>query len=213
MPDRPALRARYRPAVRLGSAHSRWLYAAFILLWLSGVAWILFHYFMQVSGDFGPRPHPLQQWWLRLHGLAAMLSLVALGTVLPNHVRGAWTLARNRMAGAGLILILIWLVITGYALYYLAGAVSQDLLSLLHWIPGLLLPPALWLHIRRGRGCPGGRAPGADGTAVERGKNRPEPNRRTGMHRQAATAYGPPVFPPGDKNPGRTDRFEIALHL
>jgi len=175
--ERPARLARYRPAVRLGNQHSRWLYAVFALLWLSGLAWILFHYFMQVPGNFGPRPHPLQHWWLRLHGLAAMLSLIALGSVLPHHVRGAWTLARNRMAGAVLMLVLIWLVCTGYALYYLVGAVGEDLLSLLHWIPGLLLPPVLWLHIRRGRA----RLPGCAGTRNgAQTEERPDPARRTG---------------------------------
>jgi hypothetical protein len=137
--------------IRMGSRHRWWIYAVFTALWVSGLLWLLFHYFVQVQGNFGPRPHPLEHWWLRLHGLAAMLTLIALGSVLPQHMRGAWEMARNRMRGTCLIIVMVWLTLTGYALYYFTTADNQAWLSLLHWLPGLAVPLLLWEHIRRGR--------------------------------------------------------------
>jgi len=151
MPEPTAPPQRRPPPVSLGTAHRRWIHSVFVVLWLSGLAWLLFHYFIQVEGTFGPRPHPLEHWWLRLHGLAAMLSLIALGSVLPQHVRGAWELARNRKPGASLTVVTAWLGLSGYALYYFASEANQAWLPLAHWIPGLILPLLLWEHIRRGR--------------------------------------------------------------
>ena len=39
------------------------------LLWLSGAAWLLLHYYGQVTGEFGPETNPLEPWFLRVHGL------------------------------------------------------------------------------------------------------------------------------------------------
>ncbi len=137
--------------IRLGNRHKRLLYAVIGALWASGALWLLFHYFLRVEGDFGPEAHPLEAWWLRLHGLAAFAALVAIGSILPIHARRAWQLNKNRRSGLMMKLYFLWLALTGYALYYFLSESSEAWLPLAHWIPGLALPLAALSHIRLGR--------------------------------------------------------------
>ena len=137
--------------IRLGHQHKRILYAVFLLLWASGALWLAFHYFLRVPGEFGEVAHPLEKWWLRLHGLMAFAMLVAIGSVLPIHARRAWQLKKNRRTGLAIKGVLLWMALTGYALYYFASDANEAWLPLLHWIAGLSLPLVLLLHISRGR--------------------------------------------------------------
>ena len=142
------------PIIRLGLRHKRLLYAVFALLWTSGALWLVFHYFLQSPSDFGSRPHPLENWWLRLHGLAAMLALVAFGSVATNHMRLAWGRRRNLASGLAMLGYLISLAATGYALYYFSSDDNAVWLPLLHWVAGLVLPAGLAFHVLSGRQCP-----------------------------------------------------------
>ena len=137
--------------IRFAKPHKRVLYGVFALLWLSGALWLGFHYFLRVPGEFGAAAHPLEIWWLRLHGLMGFAMLVVIGSVLPIHTRRAWHLHKNRSTGFLMQSILLWLSLTGYALYYFAADASAVWLPLLHWVVGLALPLMLVLHIRRGR--------------------------------------------------------------
>lgn len=139
------------PLIRFSIPHRRALYSVFTLLWLSGAAWLSFHYFVRQAGEFGSAAHPLEIWWLRLHGLMSFAVLVAIGSVLPIHARRAWHLKKNRGSGLAMKSLFAWLAITGYALYYFANPENETWLPLLHWIAGLLLPLMLIVHIRRGR--------------------------------------------------------------
>jgi hypothetical protein len=109
----------------------------------------------RVPGEFGESAHPLESWWLRLHGLAAFASLVAIGSVFPVHARRGWQLRRNRRTGVAMKLWLLLLAATGYALYYFASEANEARLPLTHWIAGLALPLAGLVHIRHGRRRPG----------------------------------------------------------
>lgn len=137
--------------IRFSPDHKRYIYGVVTLLWVSGALWLLFHYFLRTPGEFGTQAHPLESWWLRLHGLAAFASLVVIGSVLPVHARRAWQLKKNRGSGLSMKVITFWLSITGYALYYFASDTNAGWLPLLHWIVGLALPLMLVVHIRRGR--------------------------------------------------------------
>ncbi|HEY9098366.1 MAG TPA: hypothetical protein VIN38_05820 [Thiobacillus sp.] len=137
--------------IRMGSRQKRSLYAIMLALWASGALWLLFHYFLRVPGDFGDMAHPLESWWLRLHGLMAFASLVAIGSVLPIHARRAWQLNKNRRSGLAMKAYLLWLALTGYALYYFLSESNEAWLPLAHWIAGLALPLGGLLHIRLGR--------------------------------------------------------------
>lgn len=137
--------------IRFTAPHKKFLYSVFSLLWLSGALWLLFHYFMRVPGEFGITPHPAEIWWLRLHGLMVFAVLVALGSVLSNHARRAWQLKKNRYSGLLLKVLLLWLAITGYALYYFASEGNENWLPVLHWGAGISVPIMLVSHIRMGR--------------------------------------------------------------
>lgn len=133
------------------SLHRRaWLYAIVSVLTVSGAAWLVCQHWLRVEGEFGLAPHPSAPWWLRLHGAAAMIFLVLLGTLLRDHVRAGWRAHRNRPSGAGLLGICVWLTVTGYGLYYVGGESLRLWLSRLHWIPGLLWPGVLIIHISLG---------------------------------------------------------------
>lgn len=146
---------RHPQPIRLGTRHKRALYAVFLALWGTGVLWLVFHYFLRVAGEFGDAAHPLEFWWLRLHGLAGFAALVAVGTVLPVHARRAWQLGKNRRSGLAMKAWLLWLAATGYALYYFVSEANEAWLPLAHWIAGLALPLGGLLHIRLGRRRPG----------------------------------------------------------
>ena len=150
-PVRIAGHATMHPPIRLGARHRRVVYAGLFVLWLSGALWLLFHYFLQRPGAFGNEPHGLETWWLRLHGLVTMVVLVTAGSVLVHHARRAWQLGKNRLVGALLSGILLWLALSGYALYYFSSDDNQAWLPMLHWLPGLILPLALVLHVRHGQ--------------------------------------------------------------
>jgi len=136
---------------RLGPLHRRWLAICFAILFMSGLLWLGFHYLVTVKTDFGEGPHPLQQWWLKLHGLAAMATLVIVGSLLPGHVRKAWQHHQNRLSGGTMVAWATTLTLTGYALYYFGSEMSRPIISATHWVMGIAALPLLIAHIISGR--------------------------------------------------------------
>lgn len=118
----------------------RLLYAVGAVLLASGVAWWL------IDERAAARPY-----LLALHGLAAMLSLLALGAVAVLHVRESWRRRRNRGSGALVVAALTLLVVTAFALYYAGQETLRDFTSLLHLAAGLALPLLLIVHLVLGK--------------------------------------------------------------
>ena len=139
------------PALRLGGWHQTYLYAVGAILTLSGALWLWFHYFVRVDGDFGPTLHPLEPWWLRIHGLSAAAFMIGFGSVLPGHVRRAWSAARNRVTGTVFFGVMLILTLSGYLLYYVGAESVREVMSIVHWAVGLALPLLAALHVWRGR--------------------------------------------------------------
>lgn len=127
------------------------VYGSSALMLVSGVLWLLFRYSLRIETDFGLQPHPLEYQWLRLHGASAMMGLVALGSLLPTHIKRAWEARKNRLAGAVMFGLFAALVLSGYLLYYFAGESSRAWISALHWGLGLAAVPALGWHVLSGR--------------------------------------------------------------
>ena len=136
---------------RLGNTQRRALYAMFLLLLGSGLLWLGFHYFVIAKTDFGDAHHPLETWWLKLHGLAAMLALIGFGSLMPGHIRNAWQHRKNRGSGGTMAAVMVLLALTGYFLYYVGGEELRHFTSIAHWAIGLALVPLLILHIVLGR--------------------------------------------------------------
>lgn len=133
--------------IRLQAAHKRLVYAIFTLAWTSGALWLLFHYFVTYQGAFGPQRHPLEAWWLRVHGFASMLALVVVGSLATNHMRHALRHRKSLGSGLSMLVLAVWLAATGYALYYFLSDDNAAWLPLLHWIPGLAVPVLLGAHV------------------------------------------------------------------
>lgn len=138
-------------AIRLEAWHRRSIYAVMGALAGSGVLWLLFHFCLRTQTQWGVAPHPLERWWLRLHGLAAMLTLLALGSLISTHIRPAWLHSRNRLSGPSLAVLLALPIATGYALYYFGGEQARPLISVVHWLLGLAVVALLLVHASIGR--------------------------------------------------------------
>ncbi len=136
---------------RLGIIHRRLTYACFGVLILTGLGWLYFHYFLSVTTDFGQVPHPLEVWWLKLHGLVAMAALIIFGSLMPIHIRRAWHHRKNRGSGAVMVAAMIVLTLTGYGLYYIGGEELRPFISWAHWTLGSALMLMLMGHIALGR--------------------------------------------------------------
>jgi len=141
----------WRPRQRLGRAHEVWLYVTSALLMLSGLGWLICHYWLRSAGPFGLAPHPSEPWWLRLHGAAAMGFLVVFGALLPGHVTYGWRHRLNRGSGAAILGGVTLLVLSGYGLYYVVGDSLRSLVSTLHWVIGLAACGLLALHVVLGK--------------------------------------------------------------
>jgi len=125
-----------------------------LALLITGVLWLVFHYFVIVQRDFGESRHPMEGWWLRLHGATAMAFLVVLGSLLPVHIDRAWRSRKIRRTGVAVICIVIALVLTGYGLYYAGSEELRPWISAIHWGVGLIGAPALTLHVLVGKPRP-----------------------------------------------------------
>lgn len=135
-----------RDSVRLSRPRRLAVYGVGFGLWLSGAAWLCFHYFLHQPGPFGPTPHPLEHWSLVLHGLFAFAALWTAGLLWGAHVVGGWQTGRNRLSGITMLLLLGWLIASGFLLYYLTDDTAISAVAVLHWAVGILLPIAFIAH-------------------------------------------------------------------
>lgn len=115
-------------------------------LWLSGVLWLIFHYFLRRQTEFGLHPHPMEFWWRAAHGLFCFASLWTMGFLWKAHIVGAWRSGRHRGSGGVLLSLLAWLSVTGYLLYYLGNEQLLTAVVLLHWSVGVAIPIPFAIH-------------------------------------------------------------------
>lgn len=140
-----------RGPLRLSSRRRRFCYGVGLGLWLSGVGWLLFHYGFQLQGPFGPQPHPLEVWWLRLHGAFAFAAVWTFGMTWSAHIAGGWQSGRQRWSGGAGVGVLSAQMLSGYLIYYLVDDAWHDYAALAHWMMGLALPAVIAIHIVQGR--------------------------------------------------------------
>lgn len=136
--------------MRLSQRHERWIYWTAGTLFLSGLGWLIAHYFLAGPAEFGARHHASEPWWMRIHGAAVMAFLVAFGSLLPGHIVRAWQARKNRRTGLLLLAMMTVLVVTGYGLYYLADEAVRPWISIVHWVGGLAVAGGLLLHVLQG---------------------------------------------------------------
>ncbi|GJI90826.1 DUF4405 domain-containing protein [Duganella hordei] len=143
----------HRPHInlRVERWHRRCIYASIAALLLTGGAWVLAHYFFRTAGQFGESASPVEPWAMKLHGAAAMVMLFFLGSLMNSHIRRAIKAGRNLATGWGMIAVMLLLIATAFALYYIAGEGDRPVWSLLHWAVGLAGGALFVLHIAVGR--------------------------------------------------------------
>lgn len=147
----------------------RTLYGTAAALMLSGLSWLALHYLWGAGA--GNLPHPMEIWWIRLHGAAGFAGLFMAGVLASAHVPQGWRLttrnlrlrhnnAGQRRTGLALCGLGILAVLSGYLLYYFAPENVHALLGWGHAALGLALVVLLPVHgwRRRVRG-PRGEAP------------------------------------------------------
>jgi len=132
-----------RSKLRLSLFTEFFVYLVFGILLVTGVAWMVF----QARLDEGNHVSSLM---LKLHGGAAMISLILLGALI-NHMRKGWKSRKNRTSGLTLILAILFLVVTGYGLYYAGDEQLRTLISQWHSWVGLGIVLLLPAHVLIGR--------------------------------------------------------------
>ena len=144
-----------RTAVRTGvlpPGRRRLLHSVAFGTWLTGAVWLVFHYFVRVIDDFGfDNPHPQQQWWLIAHAVFSFAAVWLFGSLWSDHVVRGWKAGVRKPTGGTLFGVLVWLTISGCALYYLGSDAWRSWTSLAHWIPGLAAIVVFVVHFRNKR--------------------------------------------------------------
>jgi hypothetical protein len=128
----------------------RWgLYAAFAVLFATGVVWIAADRFKDSDNS---------EFWqataadlLMIHGGTAMAMLLLLGALFPTHVGRAWRGRLNRVSGIFMVTFNSVLIVTAFGLYYLGSDVVRAWFSDVHIAAGLAFPALLVFHIWFGR--------------------------------------------------------------
>ena len=85
---------------------------------------------------------------MRIHGAAAMASMVLFGALLARHVPAGWTARANRTSGTALLAGSLWLLASGYVLYYSGSEVLRGFASQTHFWVGVAFAAVFGLHRR-----------------------------------------------------------------
>jgi cation transport ATPase len=127
----------------------RALYAAFVMLTLTGAGWLFADWRKDPSAP--DAWHDVAATLLMLHGGAAMATLMLLGALVPLHVRRAWRSRRNRLTGPVMVVVNAVLIATAFGLYYAGSETVRPWISDAHTAVGLALPALLMVHVWLGR--------------------------------------------------------------
>ena len=139
-----------------GRRARRLLVGGCVALLATGVAWLLGHDVWLQPTAFGPQPHPMVAWLLRVHGALAWGVTLVGGVVWQVHVRPAWRVVRRRahrrragtprlLSGVLAATALALLLVSAIGLQY-APEGAHAWLSVTHWGGGLALSAALLWH-------------------------------------------------------------------
>ena len=136
--------------IRLNKTHEYTIYLISVIVIISGFLWLYFDFFVRVETEYSLLVHPLQNIFLILHGTSSLIFLILLGSVLPNHVLKAWKIKNNRLSGGSFLFLFTILILTGVGLFYSGVEDNRRILSILHWVIGILFPIFFIIHIYLG---------------------------------------------------------------
>jgi hypothetical protein len=119
---------------RLHPRYRALIYAALGLLFLSGLLW---------------KTGLERSLLMKIHGAAAMATLVLLGALVARHVPLGWSAGTNRISGVAVLAASAWLLITGYALYYSGSDSLRYWAGETHFWVGVGVAAVFCLHLGR----------------------------------------------------------------
>ena len=137
--------------IRLSKIHEYIIYLISVIVTISGFVWLYFDFFVRVETEYSLQVHPMQNTFLIMHGTSSLIFLILLGSVLPIHVLKAWKIKNNRLSGGFFLLLFTILILTGIGLFYSAVEDNRRILSIMHWIIGILFPIFFVIHIYFGK--------------------------------------------------------------
>jgi hypothetical protein len=106
---------------------------------ISGCLYLLGHEFQIQRSTLGN--HTV----LAVHGIVAMMATLALGSVLPFHLKAGFKSKKKWVSGFSQLSFLAVLLTTGALLYY-GPAETRDGVVITHWVVGLLFFLIFLLH-------------------------------------------------------------------
>jgi hypothetical protein len=106
---------------------------------ITGMMYLLGHQFQIQRSMLGT--HSI----LAAHGVAAILATLAIGSILPFHIKAGYKSRKQLWSGFSQLGILAALLISGALLYYGPGEI-RDFVIDIHWMMGLLFLTIFILH-------------------------------------------------------------------
>ena len=106
---------------------------------LTGTAYLLGHEFHIERTVLGA--HSTLMW----HGVTAMLATIALGSVLPFHIKAGLKSKRKLWSGLSQLVFLTTLLVSGTFLYYGPEEIRDTVITT-HWVIGLTFFAIFLLH-------------------------------------------------------------------
>lgn len=106
---------------------------------ITGLMYLLGHQFQIQRNTLGT--HSI----LAAHGIAALLATLALGSVLPFHIKAGYKSTRKHWSGFSQLGFLAVLLVTSALLYYGPEQI-RDITIDVHWMTGLLFFAIFLLH-------------------------------------------------------------------
>ena len=132
--------------MKLSARHERWTHVILAAVYFTGIAWLVLRY--GVADDGLENAWTVARaWLLRAHGAAAMLTLVAIGSLLALHVPSGWRMGTNLRSGVGMLAVMTVLALTGWFLYYASGDTVRAAAKYVHIVIGAAAPLALVWHL------------------------------------------------------------------
>lgn len=115
-------------------------------LFITGVIWLIAHYFMRTEGEFGFKSHPLEAWMLDLHGIFGYFSLWVFGMLWITHIVRGWNVRWRRWSGGFLVGFTVVLALTGLGIYYIDSRSIREWAIIVHWVLGLIALAVFLIH-------------------------------------------------------------------
>ena len=106
---------------------------------LTGTVYLLGHEFHIERAVLGT--HSVLAW----HGIAAILATMALGSVLPFHLKAGLKSKRKLLSGLSQLAFLAILLVSGALLYYGPAEIRDEVIAT-HWMIGIAFFAIFLLH-------------------------------------------------------------------